>query len=315
MLTVAVFFVLSVFGAQLVRLQGLDAEAVAVAAQDRRLTSQVVPALRGQVVAADGTVLASSTVREVVVADQTAVCTYRTTKPTCSPETSAAAVRAAATSLAPLLRTPVSKLVTALTGNNRYRVLSRDVTPVVWNRISDLGIPGINRDRRETRAERVYPQGTTTAALVGYLQDDGTPGGGVEVMADDALRGMPGRQTFQVGRDGTRIPAAEDRMQPAVNGRDVHLTIDSSLQWYAQNALAQRVQDTRAESGTVVVMDAAQGRLLAVASYPTFDPNTDVGSAGVRLGNVAFADVFEPGSTAKIMTMAAALEEKTVTPD
>ncbi|MGL4174912.1 MAG: peptidoglycan D,D-transpeptidase FtsI family protein, partial [Dermatophilaceae bacterium] len=94
-LTVAVFFVLSVFGAQLVRLQGLDAEAVAVAAQDRRLTSQVVPALRGEVRAADGTVLASSTVREVVVADQTAVCTYGTKASTCSPGTSAIAVRAA----------------------------------------------------------------------------------------------------------------------------------------------------------------------------------------------------------------------------
>ncbi|MGL5931089.1 MAG: peptidoglycan D,D-transpeptidase FtsI family protein [Dermatophilaceae bacterium] len=314
MLTMAVFFVLSVFGAQLVRLQGLDAEAVAVAAQDRRLTSQVVPALRGEVRAADGTVLASSTVREVVVADQTAVCTYGTKASTCSPETSAVAVRAAATKLSPLLGTPVSELVSALTGTSRYRVLSRDVTPVTWNRISDLGIPGIDRDRRETRAERVYPQGTTTAALVGYLQDDGTPGGGVEVMADDALRGTPGQRTFEVGRDGTRIPAAENRMQPAVDGRDVHLTIDSSLQWYAQNALAQRIQDTKAESGTAVVMDAKKGDLLAVASYPTFDPNTDVGKDGVRLGNVAFSEVFEPGSTAKIMTVAAALEEKTVTP-
>ncbi|MGL5865944.1 MAG: peptidoglycan D,D-transpeptidase FtsI family protein [Dermatophilaceae bacterium] len=313
-LTVAAFFVLSVFGAQLVRLQGLDAEAVAVAAQDRRLTSQVVPALRGQVLAADGTVLASSAVREVVVADQTAVCTYGTTAPRCAPDTAAAAVRAAATKLSPLLRTPVPELVTALTGTARYQVLSRDVTPVTWNRISDLGIPGINRDRRETRAERIYPQGTTTASLVGYLQDDGTPGGGVEVMADDVLRGTPGRRTVEVGRDGTGIPAGENRIQPAVDGRDVHLTIDSSVQWYAQNAIAQRIQDTKAESGTALVMNAKTGALLAVASYPTFDPNTDVGKQGVRLGNVAFSEVFEPGSTAKIMTVAAALEEKTVTP-
>ena len=313
-LTVATLFVLSLFGAQLVRIQGFDATAVAQEAQLKREAAQIIPAMRGQILAADGTVLASSVVREVVVADLQAVCTYGTRKNRCQPETSEGAVQAAATELAPLLDQTVGQLVPKLTGTSRYAVLSRDVTPLTWNRISAIGIPGIYRDRRETRAERTYPQGTTSAALVGYVTDDGTPGGGVEKMMEKELQGTPGSQTFEQGRDGTAIPLGASSLVPAVDGKDVKLTINSSLQWYAQNALASRMKETKASSGTVVVMNARTADLLAVASYPTFNPNTDVGKKGVQLDNKAFSDVFEPGSTSKVMTIAAALEEGTVTP-
>jgi cell division protein FtsI (penicillin-binding protein 3) len=313
-LTVACLFVLSVFGAQLVRIQGFDATAVAQEAQLKREAAQIIPAMRGQVLASDGTVLASSVVREVVVADQTAVCTFGTKKNTCDPATAEEAVQKAATELAPLLNTTVSELVPELTGTSRYRILSRDVTPLTWNTISALGIPGINRDRRETRSERTYPQGSTTAALVGFMTGAGEPGGGVEVMMQKHLVGTPGKQTFELGRDGTIIPVGESSLVPAVDGNDVTLTINSSLQWYAQNALAQRIKETKAKSGTVVIEDVKTGNLLAVASYPSFDPSTDIGKKGTRLSNVAFTDVFEPGSTSKIMTMAAALEEGEVTP-
>jgi cell division protein FtsI (penicillin-binding protein 3) len=313
-LTVACLFVLSVFGAQLVRIQGFDATAVAQEAQLKREAAQIIPAMRGQVLASDGTVLASSVVRETVVADQQAVCTYGTRKNTCDPATSEEAVQKAATELAPLLNTTVSELVPQLTGTSRYRILSREVTPLTWNTISALGIPGINRDRRETRSQRTYPQGTTTAALVGYMTGDGKPGGGIEVMMQKHLVGTPGKQTFEQGRDGTIIPVGQSSLVPAVDGNDVTLTVNSSLQWYAQNALAQRIKETKAKSGTVVIEDVKTGNLLAVASYPSFDPSADVGKKGAQLSNVAFSDVFEPGSTSKIMTMAAALEEGEVTP-
>ncbi len=313
-LTVASLFVISVFAAQLVRIQGFDAQAVAQEAQVKREAAQIIPAARGQILSSDGTVLASSTVREVVVADQQAVCTYETGKSMCEARTSPAAVRRAATALSPLLGQSVSELVGELTGTNRYRILSREVTPLTWNTIADLGIPGIYRDRRETRSERTYPQGATTAALVGYVTGDGKPGGGVELMMEKQLQGTPGRQTFEQGRDGTVIPAAQTTTIPAVDGQDVTLTVNSSLQWYAQNSLAQRIKETKATSGTVVIMNAKTGDLLSVASYPTFDPTNDVGKEGAKLGNYAFSDVFEPGSTAKIMTIAAALEEGTVTP-
>ena len=296
------------------RIQGFDATAVAQEAQLKRAATQIIPAMRGQVLSSDGTVLASSVAREVVVADQLAVCTYGTRKNECDPATAADAVQRAATKLAPLLDTTVSELVADLTGTSRYRVLSRDVTPLAWNKIAKLGIPGIYQDRRETHSERNYPQGSTTAALVGYMTGDGEPGGGVEAMMQKHLDGKPGLQTFEQGRDGTVIPVAKSSLVPAVDGNDVTLTINSNLQWYAQNALAQRIKETKAASGTVVIQDVRNGNLLAVASYPSFDPDTDIGKKGTRLTNVAFSDVFEPGSTSKIMTIAAALEEGTVTP-
>ena len=146
------------------------------------------------------------------------------------------------------------------------------------------------------------------------MTGDGEPGGGVELMMEKHLEGRPGLRTFEQGLDGTIIPVGETSLKPAVDGNDVTLTINSSLQWYAQNALAQRIKATKAASGTVVIQDVKSGNLLAVASYPSFDPSADIGKKGAQLSNVAFSDVFEPGSTSKIMTIAAALEEGTVTP-
>ena len=147
---------------------------------------------------------------------------YGTGKEECDPATSAGAVQAAATKLAPLLNTTVSELVADLTGTSRYRILSREVTPLTWNTISKLGIPGIARDRRETRSQRTYPQGTTTASLVGYMTGAGKPGGGVEFgMMQKHLDGKPGGQTFEQGLDGTAIPVAQRSLQPAVDGNNL----------------------------------------------------------------------------------------------
>ncbi len=97
-------------------------------------------------------------------------------------------------------------------------------------------------------------------------------------------------------------------------GHDVRLTVDSDLQWYAQNAVAQRVTETRSLSGYAVVMEVETGRLLAVASYPSFDPG-DPSQEGGSLRSKAFVDVYEPGSTAKVITAAAALEEGVAVPE
>ena len=311
-LTIAVLFVLSVFAAQLVRLQGLDSAGVAAEARDLRVVDATIPALRGRILANDGTVLASSVIRETVAVDQTAVCTYTTRKEKCDPATAPAHIAAAADRLAPLLGVSASSLVPQLTGTARYKILSKNVSPLTWNRISEAGIPGIYRDLVATSSSRVYPQGATSAALVGYVTGGGA-GGGVEYMANQVLTGTNGSQRSEIGASGTVIPGGDNVLSPAVNGRDVTLTINPGLQWYAQNALAQKVKETRAQSGTVVILDARNGDLLSVASYPSFDPVKDIGKAGVQTANLAFTDVFEPGSTAKIMTMAAAMEEGKVT--
>ena len=130
---------------------------------------------------------------------------------------------------------------------------------------------------------------------------------------DKALSGKSGKTTYEQALDGRIIPTGHQQTTPAVPGRDVRLTINSDLQWFAQNALAQKVIQTQALSGTVVVQNARTGELLAVASYPTFDPNSP-GQSQENWTNKAFSEVYEPGSTAKVMTAAAALEEGVVTP-
>jgi cell division protein FtsI (penicillin-binding protein 3) len=314
-LVIGVLFVLSLFAAQLLRIQGFDSANVAAEALKQRTEAEAVPAMRGKILSSDGVVLAASRPRETVVADPQAVCTYQTKKNTCQDELKAGALSAAAAALAPLLGKPASEIGAKFNTTSRYVVLDRQVTPLTWRKISALGIPGIYTDNRPgvSVPERVYPQGPTAASLVGFVTDNGLAGGGVEEMVNSTLTGKTGESIFERAPSGIPIPGGRHEITKAVDGKDVTLTINSNLQWYAQNAIAQKIQETEALSGTVVVMNAKTGQLLALASYPTFDPN-DIGHAKGDLVNKAFNDVFEPGSTAKIMTIAAALEEKKVTP-
>lgn len=187
------------------------------------------------------------------------------------------------------------------------------MSPLTWRKVADLGIPGIYRDSAEAVPERVYPQGPNSASLVGFVTNDGAAGGGLESMMDKALKGTAGYSVFEKAPDGSKIPGGRQGGKAADDGQDVTLTVNSNIQWYAQNALAQQMAKMGAQSGTAVVMNAKTSKVLALASYPTFDPN-DIASAKGSLVNKALNDVFEPGSTAKVMTVAAALEEKTVTP-
>ncbi len=306
-MTLAMLFVLSIFGAQLVRLQGFDAASTSATALSARTTTEVIPALRGTIFDDAGTVLATSIERRTVTVDQTAVPSY---KRTVDGALRTVGVAGAAEDLAPLVGMSVEKLTPKLTGDARYRIVAKNVSPLAWRKISDLGIPGVYSERT---SERTYPQSTTAASLVGYVTADGKPGGGVELMLNDELKGRSGKAVYEIGQDGSTLPQGRHEVESARPGRDVRLTIDNDLQWYAQNRLAAEVKKTDALSGSVVVLDAKSGKLLALASYPTFDPN-HVGQAKGSLSNVALTDVFEPGSTAKIMTAAAVLQEGKATP-
>ena len=307
MMVVAVLFVFSIFAAQLLRLQGFDASATSADALSSRMATVAIPAMRGRILDSNGTVLASSIERRTVTVDQTAVVEY---KKTVDGVYTKVGVAGAAADLSPLLGIPVAELQPMLTGPARYRILQKNITPLNWRKIATLGIPGIYS---EPTSERNYPTATSAASLVGFLQSDGTAGAGVEVLMDKALSGKSGKTTYEQALDGRIIPTGHQQTTPAVPGRDVRLTINSDLQWFAQNALAQKVIQTQALSGTVVVQNARTGELLAVASYPTFDPNSP-GQSQENWTNKAFSEVYEPGSTAKVMTAAAALEEGVVTP-
>jgi len=300
-------FILSLFGAQLFRLQALDSSAVASAALKSRLSIVAVPALRGDITASNGDVLATSIERRNVTADQTAVTSYRKKVNGVSVTLG---VAGAAADLAPILGQPPAQLSATLTGSRRFVYVAKDVSMSDWSKVRALGIPGIYS---EATSKRSYPTSSAAASLVGWVGADGSPGGGLELLFNKQLQGKPGESTYEQSRDGRMITTGEQQITPAVPGLDIRLTIDSDLQWFAQNAIAQKVNETQALSGTVVVMNVKTGQLAAVASYPTFDPN-NIAKATGNLNNNAFGEAFEPGSTAKVMTAAAALQEGVATP-
>lgn len=304
-MTIVVF---SLFAVQLVRIQGLDASAVSAQAFGERNRTEVLPALRGQIVDRDGEVLAQSIERRTVTVDQTAVPEYRTRVDGVRTQVG---VEGAAKALAPLLGMSEASLRAEMTGEARYRILAKNVSVPTWRRISALGIPGVYSERT---TQRDYPQSTTIASLVGWMYADGTAGGGLETMVDEALQGTNGEAKYETSPTGRIIPNGRAVIEEAVDGRTVELTIDSAIQWYAQNALAQGVEMFGADGGTVLVQGAKTGELLAVASYPSFDPNK-IGQAKGSLDNLAFTKIYEPGSTNKVITMAAALQEGAVDPD
>jgi cell division protein FtsI (penicillin-binding protein 3) len=303
-------FVLTLFGGRLVQLQGLDGPAVAALALAKRTTTVELPAHRGDIVDADGHTLATTVDRPNLLIDQTLVTQ---TKKLVGGREVVVGIEGAAQELSKVLGVPAAQLVPKLTGTSRGAMLAKGVTPEAAREVLRLPIPGTGLD---PASRRVYPGGTTAANVLGFVRTaDGKALDGIELRRDGVLAGRPGWLQYEhAGNDQrTRIPTGvtdENEPQP---GRTVQLTIVRDLQWRAQQAIEAQVRATGSESGTVVILDRTS-KILALATAPTFDPNNYGAARDADRGNRPLLDVFEPGSTAKVVTMAAALEEKAVTP-
>lgn len=181
----------------------------------------------------------------------------------------------------------------------------------------------------EPHPVRVYPEGDLAAAVLGYVgPDPNTPGNykgfyGIEQQYNTLLSGKPGSFTAETDLNGNPLTVGASSGQPPVNGANLTLTLDSTIQYYVQSQLAKRVQDTHAQSGTAVVVNVRTGAIVAMASVPSFDPNT-YGSYASVTGcegslsaylNQALYCAYEPGSTMKAVTMAAGLDQGLITPD
>ncbi|WP_446664195.1 peptidoglycan D,D-transpeptidase FtsI family protein [Flexivirga sp. B27] len=308
---IATLIVFSLFGAQLLRIQGLDAQSVSAKAIQSRLRTTVLPALRGSIVDANGTVLASSVDRYNVVDDPTATVTY---KKRIDGQVVKVGLAGAATDIADAIGIEPQPLLDAMKSaykkKSQFTYLTKNITPRQWRRIAELGIPGVTS---ETSTDRQYPQGTSIAPLLGWVGGDGKGGAGVEQMKQKVLNGTPGKHVYEQAPDGTAIATADNQDTPAVDGENVKLTLDNDLQWYSQNAIADAVKKSGSLSGEVVIMDTKQN-LKAVASYPSFDNNNLAGASKGELQSKPFTQAYEPGSTSKVITMAALLDKKKATP-
>jgi len=285
-----VLIVFTIFAGRLLELQAFRGDALAAAAVDQRTTTVKVLADRGDIVDARGVPLAMTVESRHVTVDQTLISDPLGT----------------AQAIAGVLAIPAGPLVERLTGDRRFAYVVKDITPEQWRIIDEMGLVGIYSERT---LKRVYPSGDVAANVVGFVGGE-TGGGlaGVEYALDDQLAGIDGWRTFE-RVSGVAIPGSAETVEEPQPGSPVQLTIDRDIQYVAQRALANEVMATGAESGSIVVMDPRTGDILALAVAPTFDANDPGAADEANRGNRAITDVFEPGSTAKVMTVAAVLEE------
>ena len=175
-------------------------------------------------------------------------------------------------------------------------------------RIRSLNLRGIYFQKE---SKRFYPKGDLAAQVIGYVGTDDEGLSGIEREYDDKLNGQPGEMLISV--DARRKWFGSVEKQP-VPGENVVLTIDQQIQYIAERELQLAMEQTHAESGTVVVENPRTGEILALANRPTFNPNLTREISAAKLKNHAVSDVYEPGSTFKLVTISAALNEKLTTP-
>ncbi|MEU6365611.1 penicillin-binding transpeptidase domain-containing protein [Streptomyces sp. NPDC046931] len=315
----ALTLVLLVFAVRLLQVQAVDASAYAAKADQNRYVGRTLAAVRGEITDRGGVELATSVDAYDITADPT-LFTPEATRTSDAPEQAAAL-------LAPIIGQDTAEVARKLrTPHTRYVLLAHRQTPQVWNQIKDLkntfaAKAGTDRNTvnvlagvlAEPTSKRVYPNGDLGAGVLGWVNADGRGGGGIEQQLNRELAGKDGKIRYaQSG--GRLVPTAGSAETPAVAGTDVELTIDRDIQWAAQNAISEQVGKSKADRGYVVVQDTRTGQILALANAPGFDPNDLSKASPAALGNAALQDAYEPGSTAKVMTMAAVLQENAATP-
>lgn len=307
----AVFaIILSLFTWQLVKVQWIQADEIAQKATNNRLTTSKVPAARGEITDSAGTVLARSVERRDVAGDPVAAKSFRERSTNGKPK----GIDGVSQELARILGGDAAEIRATFeradARGSRFVYLAKDISPAQWSQIRALDLPGITSEQVQ---KREYPQGTALAPLLGSVNAQDVPGGGIEQMLNTTLQGKAGLYQVERARNGSEIATGENLDRKPVAGRGAKLTIDSDLQWFAQNELAAQVKSSKAVSGEIVVADKA-GNILVAASYPSFDNNDMSTAKSENLQNRAFTDTFEPGSTQKMVTAGAVLEEGIMTP-
>lgn len=311
---------LVLLGGRLFLVQGLDPAAEANDAVKQRTRTVDVQPVRGSILDSSGKILAASFERYDLVVDQRQVKTEFKRRNDQGGR-DVVQTRDAIKELAPILGIDEQDLTTSIVGEEGakkkgYSVVAKGITPETRNKVIDVGLPWVTS---QNRFEREYPNGTIAGSVLGFLRssEDGTSqtgAEGLELSQDRALSGTPGKKTYEIGADGIRIPMATLKEHPAVDGKDVKLTINSDIQWAAQEAVMAKQKQFNAEWVNAVVMEVKTGKIRALADSTTVDPNDPGATEAKYRRSTTVSQAFEPGSTGKAATFSAAIEEGAVKP-
>ena len=256
-----------------------------------------LPASRGKILDRNGQVIATSLEAKSVIA-------YNDTVPD---DLSADKVK----KLASLLKMSEAELRKKLKEERKQVFLKRQVEPAIAQQIKQLEIPGIGLNNEY---RRFYPEGEAMAHVVGFTNVEDRGQEGMELSREKELAGHPGQRRVVVDRLG-RVVEEMAILQLPQNGKDLNLSIDSKIQYLAYNAVKDAVEKHHAKAGGAVVLDTQTGEILALANYPSYNPNDRKNLTGEQLRNRVLTDTFEPGSTMKPLTVAIALEKGSVKPE
>lgn len=294
---VAVLFVLAL-GAVAVRLYSLQVERhdhyTELAERQQQRVVELNPP-RGTLYDARGRVLAVSTPADSLYAEPPRVKDPRST----------------ARALAGVLGMKAREIETKLATGRWFVWIARQLDPETARRVRELDLPGIGL-REEAR--RYYPMGELAASVLGFVGTDPKGLTGLELAYDGEVAGRAARRVLLRDAAGRAVFDPQLSWAEAEPGNDLYLTLDATLQHIAERELARAVEEFRARGGSAVLLDPATGAVKAMASYPPFDPNRFGDYPAERWRNRAVAEAFEPGSTFKMVTAAAALEHNLVDP-
>ncbi len=254
-----------------------------------------LPANRGRILDRNGLILASSVPASSIWA---------------IPE-DVEATKAQLAALAKLLEMPLAELTKKLGNEDKTFIwLKRQVDEPVARDIKALGIKGVH-DRGEYK--RKYPEGEAAAHVVGFTNVEDIGQEGIELTFNKELSGKAGSRRVIKDRMGRVVEGIGERIA-SVDGKDIQLSVDSKVQFFAYQKLRDAVTAQKAKAGSVVVLDAVTGEVLALANYPSYVPDKRQNMTGEQLRNRALTDTFEPGSTMKPITVAMALEAGRIKP-
>jgi len=215
--------------------------------------------------------------------------------------------------LSPILdvdqRTLFSRIVEARKSGRRFIWAARRLDPEQASEIEGMQLTGVHLRKEQ---KRFYPNGSLAANVLGFVGLDGNGLGGIEQVYNERIVGEPGKLFIEKDRRGMAYESTEVPGRP---GQTIVLTLDQTIQHHAEEALARAIVQSRAKSGTAIVLDPHTGEILALANAPTFDPN-DVGAASpATRSNWALQNIYEPGSTFKVVAFSAAIEKGLAKPD
>ncbi len=213
--------------------------------------------------------------------------------------------------LAPILNVPKAELVARLSTNKSFTWLERWLAPEVATRVKNMKLPGIGF---APESKRFYPNMEIAAHVVGFTGRDPNGLEGIELKYDSTILGNTGYMITERDALGRNISVMNTVIKDSSPGKSVILTLDKTIQFITEKELAKAVAESNAKAGMALVMESETGRVLAMANYPTFNPNAYSRYSLAQLRNHVVTDSFEPGSTFKVFTIAAAIDAGVIKP-